>query len=281
MCQPLPGPRCANHLAKKIDAVKKQLEANRDAFASETKIPHPHVTRATLMVLMDEYDETPTGQRRLAARIRKIDESSSSGRDTKAVYQTRKNAAKKRWLTKKAALAAAKAGSAGRVKAIMNYGPNAGWMENSEIFATSKNDTNYCEKDNDLGGISQKTTTLVVDHSGAPAEQVSYELVYETPVMPGAHPGLWETERDGSTNNIFAFDGDKMAHYTVDTSNNIHNNTFDPSALFDDITEPGKRTQRSVEWKTPEVVTYPNGESILRMKGSLVRTRTISAAAVA
>lgn len=196
MCQRKPGPRCAGHLSDEIAKVKSHIAENRVAELAGAPHPHPGSTQR-LMMLNDEYDETPSGQKALDEQM------ANTVGAPREVWRlrNRKAAAARRYATKKAALAAADQGDERASNIILKTGnPDAGWTANSYMNPLNRNAYRRMQIANDGGSMVGVVSTETEDSydSDAPVTIATTQVVYETPITEGPYPGTYITHGTGS-----------------------------------------------------------------------------------
>lgn len=192
MCQPKPGPRCASHLRAALARAREHAAQNRQAFDDGVPRPHPHA-EGRILELLDEWDETPTGQRELDTLIARA-EAEGAPEFEIDILRSRKASGRERHEAKTAALASMKAGYPAVARFQMRYGAHAGWLGHTTLAAEVK------AGDGDLTVYPEYAVgTAFTDHhtESTPDGRDFYvsesRLIIQAPVRPGPTPGTWIT----------------------------------------------------------------------------------------
>ncbi len=190
MCQPKPGPRCASHLRDALTRARAQARENREAFTHDGHVPHPGI-EGRILALLDEYDETPTGQQELQEQIDNADPHLYDDVEIDILRQ-RLSSGRQRHERKAAALRSTQAGDHHAARMQLRYGSGAAWLATSRLPSQAR------EAGEDLHVFDGYATAVIsTRHSlhhtptQAPVHTYASTVAYEAPVQPGPQPGTW------------------------------------------------------------------------------------------
>lgn len=281
MCQKKPGPRCAAHVRTAMEACRIDLAENREAMDRGEMVPHPDAA-ARMMQLQDEFDETPTGQHQLAAKIHRATDPAE-----RSHLRRRKTNAANRYTVRKAAAAALERGDErGSLIIQRTQIANTAWLAHSALNPLKNPAYAKMRIADDGGHMLAVTDTETIptwrpDGTEALVEQAA--LIYETPLEPGPEPDSYRTHAGTDRGYLYRSpDIDhpypRLHHYDADTAHpgpesSVHDMTAWPEQDSPHPASPAT-THTQIAWEdAPDIVTDQNGTPILaRWHGTVAHT---------
>lgn len=276
MCQKKPGPRCASHLRERLTAVQAHVDANKAAWHNAAAdLPYPGA-EYELVMIQDEYDETPTGQDELAAQA-----AASNDPRTTASLTMRRDQAARRYAIKTAALDATNRGDERGANIVLKTGnPHTAWLSGSRL--NPLNSDTYARMRISPSGqhmVGVLTSETHPHPSGAHAVVDEHHTIYETPVRRGTSPGTWVTEPvDGIGRVVYTPADIDHPHATLrpldptgaPTGASLTIGHLDTDDQLDALTGYRSTPNAAAEWDPDiEIIETRDGHAILRDYGTV------------